>query len=127
MNRRRLRPLLWLLVPALLLTGAWLKLRTPVPDAATVEVLEAAAERWWQPGDAVRTIPQAEWPPELRRLAPQQIRVPADGVFLPFGSFFVTEWGLFVLPRRSEYLPEPGGDPSFRHLRDRVYRYHLAG
>jgi hypothetical protein len=129
MNPPRGRWLLLLLVPALIVTLIWLWFRSPVPepDAATAEVLEAAAEKWWHPDEQVRTIPEAEWPPELRRLGPTGVRVTSEGVFIPFGSSFVEEWGLFVLPRGSDYKPQRGTDPSFRLLRGRVYRYDIKG
>jgi hypothetical protein len=114
----------------LLVTLAWLCLRSPVPepDAATAEALEAAAETWWRPGGLARTIPEAEWPPELRRLGPtKEIRVTNQGVFIPFGSSFVEEWGLFVLPKGSSFRPQEGTDPSFRWIRGRIYRYDIKG
>jgi hypothetical protein len=129
MNRRRTRWVLWVLIPALFVTLVWLWLRSPVPepDPATAEALEAAAEKWWRPGGPTRAVPEDEWPPELRRLSPRAVRVTPEGVFVPFGSLYVEEWGLFVLPKGSDYRPQQGTDPSFRVLRGRVYRYDIKG
>lgn len=121
--------LLWVLIPALPVTFLWLWLWPPVPepDAPTAEALEVAAERWWRPDGVHSTIPEADWPPELRRLAPRSVRVTPEGVYIPFGSRFVEEWGLFVLPAGSDFQPQSGTDPSFRLVRGRVYRYDIQG
>src|SRR4051794_24972633 len=98
MDPRRNRRLLWVVVPTLLVILLWLWPRpsVPEPDPATAEALEAAAETWWRPGGPVRTIPEAEWPSELRALGPRSVQVISEGVFIPFGSLYVEEWGLFV-------------------------------
>lgn len=121
------RHALWLIAPACLV--AWLCLRSPVPepDSATAERLEAAAELWWQPGGTGRDIPEADWPTELRRLGPEAVTVAAEGVYIRFGTRFVEAWGLFVLPRGSEFQPRQGADPSFRPVRGRIYRYDIKG
>jgi hypothetical protein len=129
MNRRRTRWLLWGLIPALLVTLMWLWVRSPVPepDPATTEALEVAAGQWWRPGGPTGTIPKTDWPAKLRRLGPRAVRVIPEGVFIPFGSLYVKEWGLFVLPVGSDFRPQPGTDPSFRLIRGRVYRYDIEG
>jgi hypothetical protein len=108
---------------------AWVGIRShvPEPDPATAERLEAAAERWWQPDAGRRGIPKAEWPVELLRLGPQAVTVAPEGVYIRFGSFFVAEWGLFLLPRGSPFEPRQGADPSYRSLQGRVYRYDIKG
>ena len=128
MSRRR-RRLLWVLLPLSLAALAWLALRSsvPSPDPSTAALLEAAAERWWQPGIARRGIPRADWPAAVRRLGPSRVTVAPEGVYLQFGSFFVEEWGLFILPRKSPLRPAQGTDPSYRRLRGRVYRYAIRG
>lgn len=129
MTRRRTRWLLWVLTPALLVPFVWLGVRSsvPEPDPATAAALEVAAGGWWRPDDPVRPIPEADWPPELRRLGPRSVRVTPEGVFIPFGSRNVEEWGLFVLPAGSDFRPQPGTDPSFQLVRGRVYRYDIKG
>jgi hypothetical protein len=125
-SRRRL--LFWALVPLSLvaLGGWWLWPHVPTPDVAAAGEIEAAAERWSQAGRA-GGVPESEWPPELTRLAPKQVRIEADGVYVVFGSWLVEEWGLFVLPRRSAFQPFPNTDPSFTPIRGQVYRYFIRG
>jgi hypothetical protein len=126
---RRLRRYLWLLVPVSLAVLAWVGMRSPVPepDPATAERLEAAAERWWQPDGQRREISKADWPVELLPLAPKSVTVAPEGVYVRFGSFYVEEWGLFILPKGSAFQPGRGTDPSYRLLRGRVYRYDIKG
>jgi hypothetical protein len=122
--------LLGVCVPAVLVTlmCLWLWSPTPEPNPATAAALEAAAEKWWRPGISdYREIPKTDWPPELRRLGPRKVLVTPKGVYIPFGSRFVEEWGLFVLPEGSDFRPQESGDPSFRLLRGRVYRYYVVG
>jgi hypothetical protein len=123
------RTSLWVLIPALLGTALWLSLWSPIPepDPATAEALEVAAGQWWQPGGPTRTIPESDWLPELRRLGPKAARVTTKGMVIPFGSLFVDEWGLFVLPAGSNFRPQQGTDPSFWLVRGRVYKYHIKG
>lgn len=135
MNARR--RLLWVFVPALLIISVttlfaallwpWPWKPVPAPDPATAEILEAMAERWCYPGSLGRSIPEGEWPPELRRLGPKSVRTYPDGVFIEYGSFMVEEWGLFALPKSSTFQPPPHGDPAFRLLRGRVFRYDFVG
>jgi hypothetical protein len=130
MNQRRVRWLLLILMPTLLVAVLWLfwvQSRVPEPDLATAEALEMVAGEWWRPGGPYRTIPEAEWPPELRRLGPRSVRVAAEGVFIRFGSLYVEEWGLFVLPAGSGFRPQPNTDPSFRAVRGRVFKYDIKG
>jgi hypothetical protein len=130
MTKRRARWFGWVLIPALLLAALlWLWVRSPVPepDSTTTEALEVAAGQWWRPDGPIRTIPEADWPPELRRLGPRSVRVTPEGVFIPFGSLYVEEWGLFVLPIGADFQPQTGTDPSFRLVRGRVYRYDVKG
>ena len=118
---------MWLLFAALLVVLGWFWWPGSEPDSATTAALEAAAEEWWQPSRSDRTIPEDEWPAELRRLNPTNVRVTAEGVFISLRSFYVAEWGLFVLPHGSAFQPQSGTDPSFRLLRGRVYRYVIKG
>jgi len=129
MSQQRTRQALCVFITALIFTLVWLWPCTPVPapDPATAEALEAAAEKWWGHGGPPRQVPEAEWPLELRRLGPKTVRVTPEGVFITFGSLYVEEWGLFVLPKRSDYRPQQGTDPSFRVLWGRVYRYDITG
>ncbi|MBA4188046.1 MAG: hypothetical protein C0467_08505 [Planctomycetaceae bacterium] len=123
------RHVLLVLITALLATLMWLGLQSPIPelDPATVEALEAATEEWWRPGDPTRTVPESEWPPELRRLRPRVVRATPKGVFISFASYYVEERGLFVLPTKSDYQPQQGTDPAFRVLCSRVYVYGIKG
>jgi hypothetical protein len=139
---RRLPParrhlVVWLLlgsIPALFVVWAvwWFVRPFPPPDSATTHALEETADHWWSPElatdpHAIRTIPESEWPSELKRLGPSSVYVCSEGVYLQFGAFFVQKWGLFVLPEGSTFKPTQSGDPSFRLLRGRVYRYVIAG
>jgi len=109
--------------------STWLVLResVPEPDAPTAEVLEAAAETWWQPESEVRGIPESKWPPELTRLGPKSVRITSEGVFISFGALFVEEQGLFILPAQSDFQPQHETDPSFNLIRGRVYKYQIKG
>ncbi len=130
MGRRGLRLLLVVLVLIVFTTLMWFYLWLPVPepDPLTTTVLEAAAERWWRPNTNDHwNVPEGEWPPELLRLRPKAVRVAPEGVFITFRSFYVMERGLFILLRESNYQPQQGTDPSFRLLRDRVYKYEVKG
>jgi hypothetical protein len=51
----------------------------------------------------------------------------SEGVFIERGSFFVREWGWFVLPAASTFKPRAGTDPSFRQVHGRVYWYQIEG
>lgn len=126
---RRLRRTIGGFLLVFLAALAWLALRSPVPslDSSTAVLLEAAAERWWQPGIARRVIPPADWSAAVRRLGPRGVTIAPEGVYLRFGSSFVEEWGLFILPRKSPMRPAQGTDPSYRRLRGRVYRYAIKG
>ena len=129
MNRGRTRWLLWALSLAPLVTILWLRVQSPVPDPdpGTAEALEVAARQWWEPGDSTRTIPEGDWPPRLRRLGPEAVRVSPEGVFIPFASHWVEEWGLFVLPPGSDFRPQQRTDPSFHFVRGRIYKYNIKG
>jgi hypothetical protein len=120
---------LLIVVALALLVIGWLWLLAPVsdPDEATTQALEAAAEKWWRPENHDQTIPKEQWPPELERLNPKAVRVTSEGVFIPIRSFFVEERGLFVFPAGSNFVPPRSGDPSFKLLRGRVYRYEIKG
>jgi hypothetical protein len=126
---RPLRRALCVLVPVALVTLAWLVMRPPVPepDPTSAERLEAAAERWWQPDRERWEIPKADWPVEFLRFGAQAVTVASEGVYIRFGSFFVQEWGLFILPKWSSFQPKVGTDPSYRPLRGRVFRYEIKG
>jgi hypothetical protein len=128
-----LRRKLWLtggvLVAVCLMPCGYLGCRpVPEPVAADDEALVAWAERWWHPGDDIRYIPKTEWSPEVRRLNPAyDPRADHRGLFIPCGGFFVQEWGLFVLPPGSPFRPPVSGDPRFRLIRGRLYRYDIEG
>jgi len=128
MKQRRAR-WLWAFIPTLFVASMWLWMPSPVPkpDSETAELLELTAGQWWRPGGPARSIPEADWPPELHRLGPRSVQVTSEGVFIQFGSFMVAEWGLFVLPAESDFRPQSGTDPSYRWLRGRVYRYDIKG
>lgn len=111
---------------AAVVIAAWF-FRSPIPsiDAVQAEELCAAADHLseWQEGD----VQKSGWPEAIVRLAPKSVRVTDIGVYLELERFFVTEHGLFVLPSTSSYRPTPGGDPSYRLLRERVYWYEIKG
>jgi hypothetical protein len=79
------------------------------------------------PEDRGGEIAKADWPIELVRLQPKEVRVAPERVYVRFGSFFVAEWGLFILPKGSPFQPPRGGDPSYVSLGGRVYRYDIKG
>jgi hypothetical protein len=98
-------------------------------DAADAEQLAAVADQWWaeRSGPDPSVIPESAWPPEVRRLRPESVRISADGVLIRRGSLFTAECGWFVLPSESRFRPGQGTDPSFRHLSGRVYWYEIKG
>jgi hypothetical protein len=136
---RSLRRFLWLLflfcpvlLSVLLLIVSWLDLGRshtvpPELDAATARQLEEASERCWPPDHPSQEIPERDWPPEFRRFDPNSVRVTPEGVYIKCGSFFVEEWGLFVLPGGSAFRPGQHRDPSYSHLKGRVYWYRITG
>lgn len=133
-RRHLLRPLTvtFLSLAAASLGLAWYCLRSPVPDIdpTTADQLAEAADRWWRDRRGDRSawdVPEADWPTVVRRFAPKSARVSPDGVQIVVGSFFVEEWGLFVLPERSEFKPIEGSDPSYCQLKGRVYWYEIKG
>lgn len=129
MKWSHLRRVLCLLTAVILAAFAWYVHAThiPEPDPLNCEQLEAAAERWWQPDGKLRIIRPADWSPALRHLGPKDVFVNREGVYLRFGSFFVEDWGLFILPLGSPLQPKQGTDPSYRWQRGRVYKYEIKG
>ena len=73
------------------------------------------------------TVPQGEWPSEMRRIKPLGVRIGAEGVYLKMQSFFATEKGIFIHNTNSSFRPEKDGDPSYRPLRGKIYWYEIKG
>lgn len=96
----------------------------PVVDDNNAVKLRKIADDW---ADRRGTIPPSEWPAAIRRLQPRSVRVHEDGLMIERGSFFVQEWGWFILSANSEVQPDESGDPSFRLLQNRVYWYKIEG
>lgn len=78
------------------------------------------------PTSDVRLEPK-EWPSSIQQLAPAQVHVRPEGLYLMFRRRFVQEWGVFILRSSSDFTPQEGTDPSFKRVKDRLYRYHIAG
>jgi hypothetical protein len=72
-------------------------------------------------------IPIDAWPDEIAKLKPEFLRIREEGLYIRLRSFFVTESGLFVLRRASKFNPQSDGDPFYRLLYARVYRYRIEG
>ena len=125
------RCLLWLSATAFLCL-AWSCFRSPIPniDTATADQLAEVGDRWWRSRrgvDSVWHVPKVDWPRVISRFTPKSVRVSRDGINIVVGSFFVEEWGLFVLPEESVFKPTEGGDPSYHHLTGRVFWYKIKG
>ena len=101
----------------------------PSVDATMALSLVVVVDRFWDANslDQQEPIPENDWPPEIRRLAPKSVMCSKEGLYIMLGSFFVREWGLFVLPSRSAFRPPAKGDPSYRQLEGRVYWYQIEG
>jgi hypothetical protein len=123
---RRSRRLLWVLSPALLAALLWVWTRPPPPppevDAPTADALEAAA-RGWPVGDHPYSIPKEDWPPELRRLRPLDVRVMLSGVYILLTASPGSGQGLFILREGSDFRPEQ--QIGYRLVRGRVYKFSL--
>ena len=134
--RRRINTVVWFGLLIAGCTGAiqWMK-HVPDVDDATAEQMLADADRMWEQktrgheGEArwFARLHDAEMPPSFQRLKPHSVTLTQEGVEITMGGFFVESWGYFVLPSASTYEPRRDGDPSYRLLRGRVYRFHVAG
>lgn len=100
----------------------------PIPHVgeAEAEELERAVAGWPE-GGTRRDVPSGEWPPAVRRLKPVAVRVDLEGVYLTCGTLVVEAWGLFVPRAGMEFGPRPNTDPSYEHVRGRVYRFTIRG
>ncbi len=96
--------------------------------AVGAPVLAAEADALRSSGSAPpREIPEASWPPGIRRLEPEAVRVTAEGVFVQCRKRFVEEEGVFIAFTGVEVDTEPGRDPSFKPIAGRVYLYRIKG
>ena len=69
---------------------------------------------------------QLRAPAPLAAVAPTMV-LTEEGAYLPTHHSFVEEDGLFILRNGTAFDPTASGDPRFEHLRDRLFRYHIAG
>jgi hypothetical protein len=110
---------------------ALLKPTNPTIDEVRANRLASEGEQLWEKyGRGTRaseTVPVNDWPDEIRRFQPESVTVTREGIFIKLSSFYVTAKGIFVLPEASQFQPTQGSDPSFRHLRGRVYCYEIQG
>jgi hypothetical protein len=115
-------------IPVVLAVTWFLFLRSPIPDIdqATADQLGAIADGWY-PQWTGKTVPESEWPQAVKRLRPKSVRVTPEGVYIMKEQKGTEERGVFVHLTVSSFLPTPGGDPSYRLIRDRVYWYEING
>jgi len=115
-------------IPVILAVTWFLFLRSPVPDIAAeqAEQLGAIADGWY-PQWTGKDVPESEWPPVVKRFRPKSVRVTPEGLYIVKERSGVQERGVFVHLTVSSFQLTPGGDPSYRLIRDRVYWYEIKG
>lgn len=69
---------------------------------------------------------QLRAPAPLAAIAPTMV-LTEEGAYLPTHHSFVEEDGLLILRNGTAFDPTASGDPHFEHVRDRLFRYHIAG
>jgi hypothetical protein len=108
--------------------AVWAMAWTSAPDidSPTAERLASIADDWCQNAPE-RSIPEVEWPTEVRQLNPLTVRVKTEGVYIELETRFVESRGIFILRSGSEFRPLAKGDPSYRLLNGRVFWYEIKG
>lgn len=69
---------------------------------------------------------QLRAPAALAAISPTMV-LTEEGVYLPTHRSFVEEDGLFILRTGTAFDPMASGDPHFERVRDRLFRYQIAG
>ena len=73
-----------------------------------------------------RIISQMPSSAALDRISPN-VRFTEEGVYLPTHNRFVEEDGLFILRTGTTFNPTASGEPRFKPVRERLFRYHISG
>ena len=122
------KPLIVLAVAAVLVIASCVIWRWPISkmEPGQADQLSVLADHWCEQRMHDH-IPEAEWPAEIRALSPTSVFVMPEGVYIERGSFCVEAWGIFVLRTGTPFQPKQAGDPSYRHIRDRVYWFEIKG
>jgi len=91
-------------------------------------LLEAAQQLQPRAGhpDPVLVSPES-WPPAIREMNPERVRVTKQGVYITLHSSFVEEDGVFVAADPTATLAGREGDPAFEVMAPRVYWYKIKG
>lgn len=66
-------------------------------------------------------------PNEIESLKPVEILIEEEGVYIQLDGFFVTEEGIFIMRKSSDFNPEGRGDPYYRQIEGRLYWYYVTG
>lgn len=86
--------------------------------------LEIEAEEIWSDSGDFRIVEEGEWSVEANKINPKSIFVDNRwGVFFEVWVIFFDSDGLFYLPRDSQFEPQKGSNPSFKHIGGRWYYY----
>src|SRR5579871_5558380 len=106
-------------IPVILAVTWFLFLRSPIPDISPEQAaeLQVAADGLY-PKWTGQTVPEADWPPAIKRLRPRSVRVAPEGVYAVKEQRDTGERGVFIHLSVSSTQPTSGGDPSYRLIRD---------
>ena len=76
---------------------------------------------------SVTIVPPKDWPASFSNLAPQNVRIGTNGVYISLKKRFTEERGVFILKNGSNFRPEENSDPSYKKIGVRVWSYHIKG
>jgi hypothetical protein len=97
-----------------------------VQHASTL-VVEVDALEKLEHTETMQSLPESDWPAGIRKLDPEAVRIAHDGVFVQQRSRFVGEVGIFIAFAGKHVNTEPGQDPAFKLIADRLYSYKIKG
>ena len=126
--RSRNAVIVFAFIPVILAVTWFLFLRSPIPDISSEQAgeLQTAADGLY-PKWTGQTVPESDWPPAIKRLRPKGVRVAPEGVFVVKEQSGAAERGVFIHLTASSFQPTPGGDPSYRLIRDSVFWFEIKG
>ncbi len=102
--------------------GAWRDY--PFEDLDNLADIHGEAEALMAKG-LVGKVPKQFWTPNIRALKPKSLRIDNQGLWIAMEQVLAVENGVFV--PSGQFVPQPGGDPSFKALGDGVYEYYVRG
>ena len=75
----------------------------------------------------LKVIPKKEWGERISQLCPLKVFIEKRGLFIKLEQGFVEEEGIFILRKKSGYIPSNGTDPSFKLIYGNTYYYKVKG